>query len=73
MGCIMDADEARARRRASGRKTLEEGIRQDSERARELDEHLAELRLEQQFLDAMEHQHMTAADLARRVKRQPAG
>ena len=68
----MDAHEARTRRRASGHKTLEERIRQDPERARELDEHLSELRLEQQFLDAMEHRHMTAADLARRVKRQPA-
>jgi hypothetical protein len=68
----MNAHEARARRRASGRKTLEERLRQDPERTRRIDEHLVELRLEQQFIDAMEHQHMSAAELARRVKRQPA-
>jgi hypothetical protein len=68
----MNANEARTHRRASGGKSLEERLRQDPERARRIDEHLAELRLEQQFIDAMEHLHMTAAQLARRVKRQPA-
>jgi hypothetical protein len=68
----MNANEARAHRRASGGKSLEERLRQDPKRARRIDEHLTELRLEQQFIDAMEHLHMTAAQLARRVKRQPA-
>jgi hypothetical protein len=71
-GYIMNAHEARTHRRASGRKTLEERLRHNPDRARRIDEHLAELRLEQQFIDAMEHLNMTAAQLARRVKRQPA-
>jgi len=68
----MNAHEAHAQRRASGKTTLEQRLRRDPERSRRIDEHLAELRLEQQFLEAMERQHMVAAELARRVKRQPA-
>jgi predicted transcriptional regulator len=40
--------------------------------ARRIDKHLAHLRLEQQMIDAMQHQHVTAAELARRVSRQPS-
>jgi hypothetical protein len=37
-----------------------------------IDAHSEELRLEQQFLDAMHAQHITGAELARRTKSKPA-
>lgn len=47
-------------------------MRQDPDAARRLDTHLAHLRLEQQMFDAMQQQHVTAAELARRVARPPS-
>ncbi|MGC8486391.1 MAG: hypothetical protein ACP5O6_12290 [Candidatus Baltobacteraceae bacterium] len=40
--------------------------------AREIDARREELRLEQQFLDAMQAQDITGAELARRTKAKPA-
>ena len=68
----MDAVEAKAVRRRAGKTTLEERLRRDRDMARRIDKHLAHLRLEQQMVDAMERQHVSAAELARRVDRQPS-
>jgi predicted TIM-barrel fold metal-dependent hydrolase len=68
----MTAREARAVRRRDGKTTLEERMRQEPNAARRIDTHLAHLRLEQQMADAMQRQHVTAAELARRVSRQPS-
>jgi len=40
--------------------------------AQRIDKQLAHLRLEQQMADAMQRQHVSAAELARRVSRQPS-
>jgi hypothetical protein len=69
---IMNAIEARAARRKAGKTTLEERLRQNPEMAQRIDKHLAHLRLEQQMVDAMERQHVNAAELARRMARQPS-
>lgn len=68
----MNATEARAARRKAGSSTLEERLRRDPGMSRRIDKHLAHLRLEQQMIDAMQRQHVTAAELARRVSRQPS-
>lgn len=68
----MNAIEARAARRRAGKTTLEQRLRKSPEMARRIDRHLAHLRLEQQMADAMQRQHVTAAELARRLSRQPS-
>ncbi len=68
----MNAIEARNARRRAGKTTLEERLRQDPEMAQRIDKQLAHLRLEQQMADAMQRQHVSAAELARRVARQPS-
>jgi hypothetical protein len=68
----MNAIEARAARRRAGKTTLEERLRQSPETAQRIDKQLAHLRLEQQMADAMQRQHVTAAELARRLSRQPS-
>jgi hypothetical protein len=47
-------------------------MRADKDMARRIDAHLEDLRLEQQFLDAMLTQNITGAELARRTKSKPA-
>lgn len=68
----MNASEARAARRRAGKSTLEERLRKNPQMAQRIDKHLAHLRLEQQMIDAMQRQHISAAELARRVSRQPS-
>lgn len=68
----MNATEARKQRRAAGKQSLSERLRSDKDMARRIDAHVEELRLEQQFLDAMQAQHITGAELARRTKSKPA-
>jgi hypothetical protein len=68
----MNAREAWAARRAAGVKTLEERVREDPARNARIEKHLAHMRLEQQMLDAMDRSKVTAAELARRVSRQPS-
>lgn len=68
----MNASEARAARRAAGVKTLEERMREDPATNARIEKYLARLRLEQQMIDAMDRAHVTAAELARRVSRQPS-
>jgi hypothetical protein len=68
----MNAIDARAARRRAGKTTLEQRLRQNPEMARRIDKQLAHLRLEQQMIDAMERTHVNAAELARRVSRQPS-
>jgi hypothetical protein len=68
----MNAIEARAARRRAGKTTLEQRLRKSPEMAQRIDRHLAHLRLEQQMADAMQRQHVTAAELARRLSRQPS-
>lgn len=68
----MTATEARKQRQAAKQQSLSKRLRASAAMARRIDAHLEELRLEQQFLDAMEAHHMTGADLARRTKSKPA-
>lgn len=68
----MNASEARTARRQAEKSTLEERLRQSPAMAQRIDKQLAHLRLEQQMIDAMQHQQVTAAELARRVSRQPS-
>ena len=68
----MNAVEARTARRRAGTKTLEQRLRENPEMAQRIDKQMAHLRLEQQMLDAMERAHVTAAELARRISRQPS-
>ena len=68
----MDAAEARERRQEANQKPLSQRLRTDKEMAREIDARREELRLEQQFLDAMQAQQITGAELARRTKTKPA-
>jgi transcriptional regulator with XRE-family HTH domain len=68
----MDAVEARAARRQAGKKTLEQRLREHPEMAHRIDKQMAHLRLEQQMVDAMERENVTAAELARRISRQPS-
>jgi len=68
----MNATEARKQRQAAGKQSLSERLRSDENMARRIDAHLEELRLEQQFLDAMQAQHISGAELARRTKSKPA-
>jgi predicted transcriptional regulator len=68
----MNAVEARAARRQAGRATLEQRLREDPKMAQRIDKKMAHLRLEQQMIDAMEQEHVTAAELARRISRQPS-
>lgn len=68
----MNATEARKQRQAAKQNSLSTRLRADAEMARRIDKHLEELRLEQQFLDAMHARHITGAELARRTKSKPA-
>jgi hypothetical protein len=68
----MNAIDARVARRRAGKTTLEERLRRDPAVAHRIDKLLGHLRLEQQMADAMERQHVTAAELARRVSRAPS-
>ncbi|MGA8384488.1 MAG: hypothetical protein WB526_07635 [Candidatus Cybelea sp.] len=68
----MNATEARRARQAQGKRSMYDRLREDPQRAARIDRYLEELRLEQQFIDAMEQQHISAAELARRVNRKPA-
>lgn len=68
----MNATEARTQRQAAKQKSLSTRLREDSDMARRIDVYLDELRLEQQFIDAMQAQNITGAELARRTKSKPA-
>ncbi|MHB8357634.1 MAG: hypothetical protein ACYDDQ_13195 [Vulcanimicrobiaceae bacterium] len=68
----MNATDARKQRQAAKKKPLSARLRADAGMARRIDAHLEELRLEQQFLDAMQAQHITGAELAQRTKSKPA-
>ncbi len=68
----MNAAEARKQRQAAKQRSLSQRLRADAAMAREIDARREELRLEQQFLDAMHAQHITGAELARRTKAKPA-
>jgi len=68
----MNATEARKQRQAAKRKSLSTRLREDGDMARRIDAYVDELRLEQQFIDAMEAQNITGAELARRTKSKPA-
>lgn len=68
----MNATEARQARKATGKQTLSQRLRENPEMASKIDAYLADLQLEQQFIDAMQEQHVTAAELARRTNRKPA-
>ncbi|HEY1977699.1 MAG TPA: hypothetical protein VGG89_14190 [Candidatus Baltobacteraceae bacterium] len=68
----MNAREAREARCAKGIPSLSERLRKDPKRAARIDRYLEEIRLEQQFIDAMDEQKITAAELAKRVKSKPA-
>lgn len=68
----MNATDARKQRQAANKKPLSARLRGDDGMAQRINAHLEELRLEQQFLDAMQAQHITGAELARRTKRKPA-
>jgi|SRR5579862_9060397 len=63
----MNAREAREARNARGVKSTYEQEREDPAMAQRIDRYLAEIELEQQFIDAMEDQQVTASELARRV------
>jgi hypothetical protein len=69
---IMNAIEARNARKAKRQKNLSQRLREDSDMARRIDAYLEDLRLEQQFIDEMQHEKISAAELARRTKRKPA-
>lgn len=68
----MNAREALEKRKARHLPSLSDQLRTDPDMARRIDTKLEELRLEQQFIDAMEAQHITGAELARRTKSKPA-
>jgi len=68
----MNAIEAGKVRQKKSKPNLSMRLRESPEMARRIDAYVDELRLEQQFLDAMRLKHVTAAELARRTKRKPA-
>jgi hypothetical protein len=68
----MNAAEARKLREKQGKKSLSARMREDPGTARRMDAYLAEFRLEQQLFEAMQSKHITAAELARRIKCKPA-
>jgi hypothetical protein len=68
----MNATEAGKIRQKKGKQSLSMRLRENPEMARRIDAYVDELRLEQQFLDAMRLKQVTAAELARRMKRKPA-
>jgi len=68
----MNATEARKQRQAAKQKSLSTRLREDGDMARRIDTYVEELRLEQQFIDAMQAQNITGAELARRTKSKPA-
>ena len=68
----MNGTEARKQRQAAKQQSLSARLRADANMARRIDAHLEELRLEQQFIDAMQAQHISGAELARRTKSKPA-
>lgn len=68
----MNATDARKQRQAAKQKSLSTRLREDGEMARRIDAYVDELRLEQQFIDAMQAQNITGAELARRTKSKPA-
>ena len=68
----MNASEARKQRQAAKQKSLSTRLRESGDMARRIDAYADELRLEQQFIDAMQAQNITGAELARRTKIKPA-
>lgn len=68
----MNASEAREARRAGGKRNLSQRLRDNPEVAARIDAYLDGFRLEQQFLDAMQEEDVSAAELARRTNRKPA-
>ncbi len=68
----MNAIEARKQRQAAKQKSLSTRIRENAEMARRIDAYVEELGLEQQFIDAMQSQNISGAELARRTKSKPA-
>lgn len=68
----MNAIEARKQRQGAKQKSLSTRLRESGDMARRIDTYVDELRLEQQFIDAMQAQNITGAELARRTKSKPA-
>ena len=68
----MNAVKARNQRQAAKQQSLSTRLREDKEMTRRIDAYVDELRLEQQFIDAMQSQNITGAELARRTKSKPA-
>lgn len=68
----MNAIEARKQRLGAKQKSLSTRLRESGDMARRIDTYVDELRLEQQFIDAMQAQNITGAELARRTKSKPA-
>jgi hypothetical protein len=68
----MNATKPHKQRQAAKKQSLSTRLRANAGMARRIDAHLEEMRLEQQFLDVMESQHITGAELARRTKSKPA-
>ena len=68
----MNAVKARNQRQAAKQQSLSTRLREDKEMVRRIDAYVDELRLEQQFIDAMQSQNITGAELARRTKSKPA-
>jgi hypothetical protein len=66
----MSGREPMTRRRRMN--TLEERLREDPVMSARIDRHLTHLRLEQQMIEAMDRQRVSAAELARRVSRPPS-
>lgn len=68
----MNAIEARKQRQTGKQKSLSARLRESGDMAHRIDTYVDELRLEQQFIDAMQAQNITGAELARRTKSKPA-
>lgn len=68
----MNAIEARKARSSKGKKNLSQRLREDAGMAAKIDAYLEDLQLEQQFIDAMYEEQVSAAELARRTNRKPA-
>ncbi|HVA29418.1 MAG TPA: hypothetical protein VNF68_14650 [Candidatus Baltobacteraceae bacterium] len=68
----MNAIEARKQRQGAKHKSLSTRLRESGDMARRIDTYVDELHLEQQFIDAMQAQNITGAELARRTKSKPA-
>jgi hypothetical protein len=68
----MNAIEARKQRPGAKQKSPSTRLRESADMARRFETYVDELRLEQQFIDAMQAQNITGAELARRTKSKPA-